>query len=211
MGINNDFYLFFLLSIPIIFLLNDDETKKHLNTFYTISSFLWLFAFIYIFRNPTLIFGEQYLIKNILTKTQQDILIWSEKPLKEIERKDELLFQSIVYSVETTVMKIQKLQKNVSFISINTLTSKTISKELQLPKSHLDLLFKYYCYYSINEFGNLIKVNHALQLINEGYLNQYTVESLGYKCLFNSRFTFSKNFKKFIGVSISDYIRELNL
>ena len=124
--------------------------------------------------------------------------------MKEIECKDELLFQTIVDSVETTVMKIQKLQKNVSFISTTTLTSKTISKELQLPKSHLDLLFKYYCYYSINEFGNLIKVNIAIQLINEGYLNQYSVESLGYKFLFNSRFTFSKNFLIFIGASTSD-------
>lgn len=89
--------------------------------------------------------------------------------MKEIERKDELLFQTIEDSMESTIMKIQKLQKNISFISINTLTSKTIAKELQLPKSHLDLLFKYYCYYSINEFGNLIKVYYALQLINEGY------------------------------------------
>jgi hypothetical protein len=29
---------------------------------------------------------------------------------------------------------------------------------------------------------------------------------LGDKCLFNSRFTFSKNFKKFMGVSVSDYV-----
>jgi AraC-like DNA-binding protein len=200
---------FLLVVYSNYFLLSDKEPKINLNVFYSLSSFLWLFALIYMFRNPTIIFGEQYLIKNIQKETQHDILIWSEKPLKEIEYKDEQLFQSIADSVETIVMKIQKLQKNVSFISITTLTSKTISKELQLPKSHLDLLFKYYCHYSINEFGNLIKVTYALQLINEGYLNQYTVESLGEKCLFNSRFTFYKNFKKFIGVSVSDYSKEL--
>lgn len=46
-------------------------------------------------------------------------MIWSEKPLKEIERKDELLFQTIVDSVESTVMKIQKLQKKCFFYFYN--------------------------------------------------------------------------------------------
>jgi AraC-like DNA-binding protein len=50
-------------------------------------------------------------------------------------------------------------------------------------------------------------------LINDGHLEKYTIEHLGTACLFNSRFTFSKNFKKFIGVSVSDYLdntREIN-
>ncbi len=199
---------FFLVVYSNYFLLSDKNPKINLNTFYSFSSLLWLVALIYIFRNPAIIFGEHYLIKSIQKENQQDILIWSDKPLKEIESKDELLFQSIIETVETIVLNIQKLQNNTSFISITSLNSKTIAKELKLPKSHLDIIFKYYCYYSINEFSNLVKVSYALQLINEGYLNNYTVESLGEKCLFNSRFTFSKNFKKFIGVSVSSYTKE---
>jgi len=52
--------IFFLLVINSnYFLLYDDGTKINLITFYTISSFLYLFVLIYMFRNATLIFGEQ--------------------------------------------------------------------------------------------------------------------------------------------------------
>ena len=51
----------------------------------------------------------------------------------------------------------------------------------------------------------MIKINYALTLISDGYLNQYTVEALGEKCLFKSSFTFSQNFKKFVGTSVREY------
>ena len=200
---------FLLVVYSNYFLLSDKEPKINLNVFYSLSSFLWLFALIYMFRNPTIIFGEHYLLKNIQKETHQDILIWSDKPIKEVETKDKLLFNSIVITIDNILLNIKKLQKNISLISATTLTAKTIAQELKLPKSHLELVFKYYCHYSINDFSNLVKIIYALQLINEGYLKDYTVESLGEKCLFNSRFTFYKNFKKFIGVSVSDYSKEL--
>jgi AraC-like DNA-binding protein len=200
---------FLLVVYSNYFLLSDKQPKINLNVFYRISSLLWLGALIYMFRNPSIIFGEHYLLKNIQKETHQDILIWSDKPIKEVETKDKLLFHSIVSTIDNILLNIKKLQKNISFISATTLTAKTIAQELKLPKSHLELVFKYYCHYSINDFGNLVKIIYALQLINEGYLKDYTVESLGEKCLFNSRFTFSKNFKKFIGVSVSDYTKEV--
>lgn len=104
-------------------------------------------------------------------------------------------------------MDIQVLQKSVPLISTTTLTAETLAKELKIPKSHLELIFKYYCNYSINDFGNLVKVSYSLSLIREGYLENYTVAYLGEICLFNSRFTFSKNFKKFTGVSVSDFVK----
>ena len=67
-------------------------------------------------------------------------------------------------------------------------------------------MFKYYCNYSVSDFTNLVKINYAVLLINEEYLDNYTIEHLGEVCLFNSRFTFSKNFKKFMGLSVSDYV-----
>ncbi len=201
---------FLLVVYSNYFLLSDKQPKINLNVFYRISSLLWLGALIYMFRNPSIIFGEHYLLKNIQKETHQDILIWSDKPIKEVETKDKLLFNSIVITIDNILLNIKKLQKNISLISATTLTAKTIAQELKLPKSHLELVFKYYCHYSINDFSNLVKIIYALQLINEGYLKDYTVESLGEKCLFNSRFTFSKNFKKFIGVSVSDYTKEVS-
>lgn len=54
----------FLLGINSNYFLLCDDGTKNLNTFYTISSLLYLFVLIYMFKNPTLIVGEQYLKKH---------------------------------------------------------------------------------------------------------------------------------------------------
>jgi AraC-like DNA-binding protein len=197
---------FLLVVYSNYFLFSEAKPRINLNIFYRISSLLWLGALIYMFRNPIIIFGEHHLLKSLQKDSQQDLSIWTTKPLKRIEDKDQTIYNAIVDRVDSILLDIQTLQKSVPIISTTTLTTKTIAQELKIPKSHLEFVFKYYCHYSINDFSNLIKVNYALSLINEGYLKDYTVASLGEKCLFNSRFTFSKNFKKFIGVSVSDFV-----
>ncbi len=197
---------FLLVIYSNYFLFSDAKPRIDLNIFYRFSSLLWLVALIYMFRNPIIIFGEHNLLKSLQKNEQQDIVIWNTKPLKAIEEKDKIVYNSIMTKIDSIILDIQKLQKSVSIISTITLTTKTIAQELKIPRSHLELVFKYYCHYSINDFSNLVKVNYALSLINDGYLKDYTVASLGEKCLFNSRFTFSKNFKKFIGRSVSDFV-----
>ena len=197
---------FLLVIYSNYFLFSETKPRINLNVFYRISSLLWLGALIYMFRNPIIIFGEHHLMKSIRKDTQQDLLIWTTKPLKSIEDKDQIIYNAIVDRIDSIILDIQTLQKSIPIIATTTLTTKTIGQELKIPKSHLELVFKYYCHYSINDFGNLVKINYAVSLINGGYLKDYTVASLGEKCLFNSRFTFSKNFKKFIGVSVSDFV-----
>lgn len=198
---------FLLVLYSNYFLFSDTKPRINLNVFYSISSLLWLSALIYMFKNPMIIFGEENLLKSLQKNAPQDILIWNTKPLKGIEDKDLMIYNAIKAKIDTILMDIQVLQKSVPLISTVTLTAETLAKELKIPKSHLELIFKYYCNYSINDFGNLAKVSYSLSLIREGYLEKYTVAYLGEKCLFNSRFTFSKNFKKFTGVSVSDFVK----
>jgi AraC-like DNA-binding protein len=198
---------FLLVLYSNYFLFSDTKPRINLNVFYSISSLLWLTALIYMFKNPMIIFGEHNLLKSLQKNAPQDILIWNTNPLKSIEEKDLMIYNAIKARIGSIIMDIQVLQKSVPLISIITLTAETLAKELKIPKSHLELIFKYYCNYSINDFGNLVKVSYSLSLIKEGYLENYTVAYLGEKCLFNSRFTFSKNFKKFTGVSVSDFVK----
>jgi len=197
---------FFLLIFSNYFLFKERDSAINLNDFYRYSSLLWLGALIYIFKNPVIIFGEQNLLKSIQLNEPQEFLIWNRKPLKPIEDKDLILWGNLSDRVDRVILTIQKLQKSENILSKITFTANNLSKELDIPRSHVEFVFKYYCYYSINDFCNLVKINHAVSLINDGYLDKYTVASLGDKCLFNSRFTFSKNFKKFAGVSVSDYL-----
>jgi AraC-like DNA-binding protein len=196
---------FSLVLFSNYFLFNEGEIAINLNDFYRYSSLIWMVVLIYIFRNPVIIFGEQNLIKNIQLNEPQDFLIWSRKPLRIIEEKDSALGISISPKIDRIILNIQKIQKSKQLLSSITLTANNLSKELNIPRRHVDYIFKYHCHYSVNDFSNLVKVNYAVTLMNDGYLDKYTIASLGEKCLFNSRFTFSKNFKKFMGVSVSDY------
>lgn len=196
---------FLLLIFSNYFLFKERDSGINLNDFYRFSSLLWLLALVYIFKNPVIIFGEQKLLKSIHLDEPQEFLIWSRKPITSIEDKDLILWSNISDRVDRIILTIQKLQKSDALLSKITLTASNLSKELDIPRSHVEFVFKYYCHYSVNDFCNLAKINYAVSLINDGYLEKYTVASLGEKCLFNSRFTFSKNFKKFIGVSVSDY------
>lgn len=200
---------FLLIVYSNYFLFSNLSHKIILSHFYRYSSLIWFVILIYMFKNPVLIFGEFSLLKSLHKNTPQDLLIWSVKPLKVIEEKDSVVYTTIIKKIDSIVSDIQTLQKSVPLISTRTLTAKTIAQELKIAKSHLDLVFKYYCHYSINDFSNLVKINYAVTLINEGYLESYTVAYLGERCLFNSRFTFSKNFKKFIGVSVSDFVKSI--
>ena len=196
---------FILLVFSNYFLLSEAQSTVMLNNFYRYTSLLWLFALIYIFKNPVIIFGEHNLLKSIQLDKPQEFLIWSGKPISLIEDKDLIISGNISDRVDRIILTIQKLQKSDALLSTITFTAKNLSKELDIPRSHVEFVFKYYCHYSMNDFCNLVKINYAVSLMNDGYLEKYTIASLGDKCLFNSRFTFSKNFKKFMGVSVSDY------
>lgn len=196
---------FALIIYSNYFLFSESSSAMTLGSFYKYSSLLWLLVIIYMFKNPIVLFGEHYLLKNIELKEPPEFLIWSRKPLKTIEEKDKTVFNTILKRIDFIISDIQVLQKSDEMLSTTTFTADTLAKQLKIPRRHLEFIFKYYCRYSINDFSNLVKVNCAVSLIKEGYLDSYTVESLGEKCLFNSRFTFSKNFKKFIGVSVSDF------
>ena len=198
---------FLLIIYSNYFLFSDSSSQMTLGTFYKYSSLLWLIVLIYMFKNPIVIFGESYLLKNIELNGPPEFLVWSRKRLKTVEEKDKIVYTTILKRIDFIISDIQILQKSDEMLSTTTFTADTVAKQLKIPRRHLDFVFKYYCHYSINDFSNLVKVNYAVSLINEGYLDSYTVESLGEKCLFNSRFTFSKNFKKFIGVSVSDFVK----
>lgn len=188
------------------FLFSDPQIGVNLNDFYRLSSLLWLGVVIYIFNNPVFIFGEEKLVKNIQANKPQEFLIWSSKPLKSIEQRDQQVYDKISNKIAAIILKVQKLQKSQTALSTITFTATALAKEAKIPRSHVELIFKYHCHYSINDFSNLVKINYAVMLINKGYLETYTIDSLGKQCLFNSRFTFAANFKKFMGVSVSDFV-----
>ena len=94
---------FLLVIYSNYFLFSDAKPRIDLNIFYRFSSLLWLVALIYMFRNPIIIFGEHNLLKSLQKNEQQDIVIWNTKPLKAIEEKDKIVYNSIMTKIDSII------------------------------------------------------------------------------------------------------------
>lgn len=77
--------------------------------------------------------------------------------------------------------------------------------ELGIPKYYLEYLFKYHCDLSFNDYKRLVRVYDSIQLINEGYLKNNTLNSLAEFVGFSSYNPFLISFKNALGVSPFDY------
>gem|GEM_PF-2045934 len=58
---------------------------------------------------------------------------------------------------------------------------------------------------SFKELTNLYRIKYAVEKIEEGYLEKYTLEALGKEAGFNSRITFFNVFKKEMGMCPREY------
>lgn len=200
------FIVLFLLEISLLF--TGGNKIQVMQNFYKYSSIAWLFIFYYLLKNPIIIFGEEYLIKNIQIKKKEDFIIWSLMALRKIEQKDLPLYKNCKDNISKLIFEIKKLENKEAFINKEAFKIDFLAKSIQTPKSHLEFVFKYHCHFSANDYVNLIKIKYALKLIDAGYLNSKTINSLVEKTLFNSRTTFFANFKKFMGIPITTYLNQ---
>ena len=174
------------------------------NTALALGSIGWILVLAYTILNKDLVISKSKFsgLKNVM------ILFWSLKSLRKIQKSDRALYDKL--DVTYLIDKIQNLESNYEFIKDNELDKRYISKTLKVPDYQVRLLFSYHNFLSSTEYKNAIKINKSIRLLNNGYLDSLTVDSLSQKVGFKSRITFYNNFRKFIGVSVSDYVKSIN-
>jgi AraC-like DNA-binding protein len=185
----------------ISFYLYEDGTLIYIIFFFNFSSLIWLFVLARLFLNPEVLYGAQLLDK-IIKETKVNVFeVWVPNINKIIDSPDQKLHMRL------------KTEKNYIIEQIDTIISEEIAKgivisnalvlktALNIPMVHLDYVFKYYCKYSKNDFFNYVKIKYAISLLETGYLNTKTVETLASDSFFDSKTTFYNNFKKFTGKS----------
>jgi AraC-like DNA-binding protein len=192
-------------------LVNIETVKTTLNQFYSVSSLFWLALIIYLMYNPLLLYGKEILTKQHIAKEKDIFKLWSLKRIKKTEKKDIGFKKNITCTNIQMVDSFHKLEQSYFSDFTETPTIEGIAGALNKPQSHIKYFFKYYCNYSFNEYCNILKIKHALLLMEDDYLKNHTIESLSKKCLFNSRITFFHNFKKIIGISPTEYLQTKNI
>ena len=174
------------------------------NTALALGSIGWILVLAYTILNKDLVISKSKFsgLKNGV------ILFWSSKSLRKIQKSDRALYDKL--DVTSLIDKILNLESKYEFIKDNELDKRYISNTLKIPEYQVRLLFAYHNFLSSTEYKNAIKINQSVRLLNNGYLDSLTVDSLSQKVGFKSRITFYNNFRKFIGLSVSDYVKSIN-
>ncbi len=199
-------FVLIYLSANYIFLSYSTGTGTNMLTqFYNATSLLWFFVVLYILKNPVILYGEQLLLEKINSSTKEEIPVWRNKKLRNTEEEDLEVEKKVKAKVEEIIFAIKKSEKELLQDFQRLPTLKELAFQLDYPQSHLKFVFKYYTYCTYGEYQNILKVKYAMKMIQSGYLETRTIDSLAIKCLFTNRSTFYKNFKKKTGFSPTEY------
>ncbi len=160
-----------------------------------------LFAsFVYIGMNMIILFFPQ-----ILYGIQIHSEIISQNQFEqEIEKSELQLFtneykEMIESALET--IKDQKLFLTVDYKLIH------VSNASGIPTHHLTYFFNELKKISFSDWRNNLRIEHALELIHQGQMSNFTLESVSVKCGFTSQSTFIRSFKNVTGTTPSNYLK----
>jgi AraC-like DNA-binding protein len=183
------------------------------NPFSVVSSIIWIIIFGKILITPEILFGLPKLNQRIQLLQVDKIVLnkfWKSH-ISTIENQNDFKMRDkmdqkalhIIHEIDQ-VFITKHLFKNSNF-SISELAF-----EIGEPVSHLVYLFKYHCTVNFTEFKTVHRINHAKELINEGFLAVNTMETLAYEVGFSSYNPFFTAFKKYTNQSPNDYFRSIN-
>jgi AraC-like DNA-binding protein len=204
-------YFIFYIIFNFVFISNPQETDTgHFVKFYDATSFFWLSFFIYILKNPVILYGEQQLLKNLINTSKEELAAWRSSKLEPTELEDLDLEKKVRPNLETIIFAIKKFEEELleEFVELPSL--KELASKLDYPQSHLKYVFNYYSFCTFGEYQNNLKIKFALKLIKAGYLDTRTIDSLSSRCLFANKRTFYRNFKKWVGYTPSEYQSQLS-
>jgi AraC-like DNA-binding protein len=92
--------------------------------------------------------------------------------------------------------QFEQLEMNKSYLE-QGYTLKLLKKELDISNKSINYYFNDIAKISFSEWKNKKRAEHALKLIDEGFLRKYTREQLAKECGFLSRSNFNQALKNY--------------
>lgn len=179
---------------------------------------LWAILVIAIFvkllLSPELLYGHDFLEKRMKTNAGRtnrtvDLNIWKlEKVTHFNNQQDQQLAEKVSENLIENIQKIESLLLSEKKFRCKDFDLQLLSKQMNVPKSHLTFLFKYHCKLFFPDFKKMLQIKDAEELIESGYLIENTYESLSSKVGFSSYNPFFIAFKKYTGQSPNNYINK---
>jgi AraC-like DNA-binding protein len=178
-----------------------------------ITALLWVTIFIKIILRPEILYGFNLLTDSIDKGTKNIGL----KPLWNVEKaivpsnndKDQKLAEKIKPLLTAYVNKINELSFNSANFRNAEITLEDLASTLGLPASHVTFAFKYHCTETFADYKKVVRIHDACKLLDEGYLEKNTIESLAKLIGFTSYHTFYIAFKSITGTTTQDYVKRM--
>lgn len=186
-------YLFLLLFSFLPYFIIDRQSDPMLafDLTHFSGAIILIFAGLALLFSPKILYGldEFEFIKNEQSKMDQQLekQVLSPEKIQELNvRIDECLNKNQVY-----------LTKGYSLADL--------SKDTQIPSYLLTIYINKNLNCTFSDLINSARVNESIKMIEEGYLEQKTFEGIADACGFNNRNSFINSFKKFKGMTPSQY------
>jgi AraC-like DNA-binding protein len=183
--------------INTLYLFLSKETK--LNGYLPLS-FVAAFAIanlsLQVFINPYILYG----FNNIKYYSTDSILA---KKYKTNVKSNETFTESWLNEL---LEKIKSIEKTKKFTEKGYNLSK-MALDLDSPKYQLNHYFKEISKESFSEWKNRNRITFAKELIDQGYLNTFKVDTLSQECGYKSRGNFNSAFEEVTKIKLSEYVK----
>lgn len=184
------------------------------NNFMWVSCIIWIALYLKILYSPEFLYGYEKFQNKIKEYKKHNIIfnnIWIMEPSKSVTNlHDTVLKEKIDPQIENYILAIEYQAVNTDLFITPILGIENLAYKLNIPKSHLLYIFKYHASISFSEFKKIIRIQKTILLINDGYLNTNTIESLALKVGFSSYSPFFTSFKLIAGISPHEYCSKMN-
>lgn len=206
-----------LVSVYTEFSKGEDVSGKTMAIF---SILFWLFIFFKILISPEILYGLPILNKKLL-KFNVDVVDEIQKnevatgsnwviDISDVKSdQDQKLQEKIRENIESYILEVDKLSEETLIFRNQKASQSDIAEKLGVPTSHIVYLFKYHSKISFSEYRMNSRIQDAINLIQNDFLNKETFESLAYKTGFSSYNPFFTAFKKVTNFSPQEYVKNM--
>lgn len=199
-----------LRTIVVLFWEINNQNYSFGASFLWITAILWLSIYFKIIISPEILYGYTFLNSKINENNKSDkpiLSFWTTKTIIEITNiQDKQLNDKIKEAIPEYIKLIDQFSFHNQTFRNKGFVISDLSNKINIPKSHLNFLFKYHSKISFSEYKKIVRIHDSLALINEGYLTTNTFDSLAKEVGFKSYNTFFVSFKDYTGVTPQEFL-----
>jgi len=182
--------------------------------FLWIAAILWMLIFFKLLISPQILYGY-HVFNDTKEKEKKSNLVlnsvWNltSNPDQNNEQ-DSKLKEKVNENITHYISEIETISFGFESFRDPKFSLTDLASKINIPRSHLNYLFKYHSKISFSEYKKAIRIHHAMQLIDTNYLKTNTLDSLAKHVGFASYNPFFTSFKNITGNSPQKYISQFN-